>query len=106
MLGYVPGLIHAWYIIASHPEADYDYEPIDDAENQRVTYIVVQEGNGRRNYGTQGQGQGQRQQPKPQVPEHSRPAQGPSTGAGSGENGAPPSYSEVVKGDNKVQRQD
>ena len=33
MLGYLPGLIHAWYIIARHPERDYDYEVIADDTN-------------------------------------------------------------------------
>ncbi|CAK7211341.1 hypothetical protein SBRCBS47491_001091 [Sporothrix bragantina] len=43
VLGYIPGLIHAWYIIAKFPEPDYDYEVLDqDAErNGRVTYVVV-----------------------------------------------------------------
>jgi hypothetical protein len=112
MLGYLPGLLHAWYIISTHPERDYDYEPIDSEsgpQNGRVTYYFVRHEQGR----SQGQGQGQAQ-PKPQaprnygtqgprVPNETNPAAGPSTGAGSDEPGAPPSYSEVVKGDNKVQ---
>jgi uncharacterized membrane protein YqaE (UPF0057 family) len=109
MLGYLPGLIHAWYIISKYPECDHDYEPIDDAEanNSRVTYYYIRHEqpnarpqNENRTYGTQAGIGG------PSVPESSRPAaQGPSTGAGSAEGGAPPSYSEVVKGDNKVQSQ-
>lgn len=106
VLGYVPGLIHSWYIIASFPEQDHDYEPIQDPEGQRVTYVVVQ-GDGRRNYGTQGRGQGKHNTPR--VPQENRPAQsaeGPSSGAGGDESAAPPSYSDVVKGDNKVQSHD
>ena len=112
MLGYIPGLLHAWYIISLNPERDYDYEPVGDSENQnaRVTYYYIRHEEPNRQYGTQGTAQGQRQQaPKQQapiVPESSRPAPGPSVGAGSDEAGAPPSYSEVVKGDNKVQSQD
>jgi hypothetical protein len=120
MLGYLPGLLHAWYIISINPERDYDYEPIGDAENgnSRVTYYYIrhEQPNGQ----GQGQGQGQarnygtqQQQPKrgaPSASQSSRPAadapDGPSSGAGSGEVGAPPSYSEVVRGDNKIQSQD
>lgn len=110
VLGFIPGLLHAWYIIAKYPEEEFDYERVPDSENQRVTYYYVNHQPGpQRNYGTQG---GQRQPaPKPnnaapQVPEHSRPdPAGPSVGAGSNEQGAPPSYSDVVKGDNKVQSQ-
>merc|ERR1712093_955466 len=40
MLGFIPGLLHAWYIIAKHPEHDYDSVP-NDAESGRVTYIIV-----------------------------------------------------------------
>ncbi|KPI38442.1 Plasma membrane proteolipid 31 [Cyphellophora attinorum] len=110
LLGFIPGLLHAWYIIAKFPEEEHDYERVPDAENQRVTYYYINQQPGpRRDYGTQG---GQRQPaPKPnssapRVPQHSRPEPaGPSVGAGSDEAGAPPSYSDVVKGDNKVQNQ-
>lgn len=106
MLGYVPGLLHAWYIISLNPEQDYDYEPVGDAENQRVTYYYIRhEQPGGRNYGTQG---GHREQPTPTppVPGNSRPAQGSSSSAPVEQAGAPPSYSDVVRGDNKVQSQD
>ncbi|RMD45044.1 hypothetical protein DV735_g96, partial [Chaetothyriales sp. CBS 134920] len=39
MLGYFPGLLHAWYIIFTYPEYDYDYVPVAD-EEARVTYVV------------------------------------------------------------------
>lgn len=104
-LGFIPGLLHAWYIIAKYPEEEYDYERVPDSEN-RVTYYYVSHQPAQRNYGTQGGPQGQPKPSRaPQVPEHSRPAAGPSVGAGSEEAGAPPSYSDVVKGDNKVQSQ-
>lgn len=61
VLGYVPGLLHAWYIIAKYPEPDYyDYERVGDRERGngwatggRVTYVVVhndddEEGSARR----------------------------------------------------------
>jgi len=122
MLGYLPGLLHAWYIIARHPERDYDYETMPDAEGQRVTYYFVRQESSPRDYGTQ---QGHNR-PAPPPPKSQRPAQGanaggegsnrpapppptqpegPSVGAGGQDAGAPPSYSEVVKGDHKVQSQ-
>jgi len=141
MLGYLPGLLHAWYIIARNPERDWDYEPIPaDAEGQqRVTYYYIRHerlenepGPGQqrpppppppqRDYGsthpnpsTGPQQQAaanvkskpaQRAPPPPPPPPESRPTAGPSVGAGGDEPGAPPSYSDVVKGDNKVQTQD
>lgn len=114
MLGYLPGLIHAWYIIAKYPE--YDYEAIPDSEaaasgrsGQRVTYYYVShENRPQRNagYGTQPQGQGRTQGRAPVVPQNSRPAvAGPSSGAATGDDSAvpPPSYADAVKGDHKVQ---
>lgn len=128
MLGYVPGLLHAWYIIARNPEQDYDYEAIPDSEGggQRVTYYYIRHEPSRRDYGTQQQGQGHNR-PAPPPPKSQNqppsgnpnsaaqgssssapppPAEGPSVGAGGDEPGAPPSYSEVVRGDNKIQSQD
>ena len=106
MLGYVPGLLHAWYIIAKFPEHDYD--TLQDAETGRVTYVIVQNPNGSQR----------------RVPKNSAPAQGYGTtnapiaapvhqganGAwsnnaaeGSSNGAVPPSYADAVKGDNKVQ---
>jgi hypothetical protein len=118
MLGYIPGLLHAWYIIAKFPENDYDALP-GDAETGRVTYVIVQSPNG-----------GQQRVPKNSV----RPAaQGPSGGYGTtapmappvhqdqngtwsnsnaaeGSSGTapvvPPTYAEAVKGDHKIQTRD
>jgi len=119
-LGYLPGLIHAWYIIARNPEREYDYEPIDNERGERVTYYYVSHtGNGNRQYGTQGR-QPKPQQPKPQQPPGIRtapsatPPAGPSQGAnveagpsqGGDDGAAPPPYSDVVKGDHKLQTQD
>jgi uncharacterized membrane protein YqaE (UPF0057 family) len=43
LLGFIPGLLHAWYIIAKHPEPDYTYSriPENPEAGHRVTYIVV-----------------------------------------------------------------
>ncbi|EPS43324.1 hypothetical protein H072_2695 [Dactylellina haptotyla CBS 200.50] len=40
-LGYLPGLLHAWYIIAKYPDPySYNYEPIEGG-NQRVYYYTA-----------------------------------------------------------------
>lgn len=108
LLGYIPGLIHAWYIILKYPDIDYDdvaYEPIPggssqrrDLENGRVTYYYVSrqppQNPTQRGYGTVNQ------QPsaRPDAPSHPE-------GTG-GSSHAPPTYAEAVRGDNKVQTQD
>ncbi|KAJ4311284.1 hypothetical protein N0V84_010530 [Fusarium piperis] len=122
VLGYIPGLLHAWYIIAKFPEPPYEYEAVpNDREGGRVTYVYVQ--------CPQGHHQPQNQQPKPQpqpqnggnnlnygtqnasASSQSRPApqqQGVvDAGEGSSDNhGVPPSYAEVVAGDHKIQSRD
>lgn len=40
MLGYLPGLLHAWYIIAKFPEP-VNYYGAYDSENGRVRYVVI-----------------------------------------------------------------
>lgn len=120
VLGYIPGLIHAWYIIAKYPE-EYEAVAQDDYESGRVTYYYVS------------------RDPMPQpgpaaagAPDggraHRQLQRGPSYGAinatsqssaaaesghghGQGQGGqqaegsgkAPPSYAEAIKGNNKVQ---
>lgn len=105
LLGYIPGLIHAWYIIVQYPDPDYDdpaYAPIpgnagSDAENGRVTYYYVSHQPSQRSYGTNDQ--------QPRAP------QGPQVGAagssqGQSEARPPPTYAEAVQGDHKIQTQD
>jgi len=115
MLGYIPGLLHAWYIIAKFPDTDYEYaNAASHNERGERVYVFVHDGSGgraqrgqqppknaRMSYGTAGNnnassGSG----PAPQ-------ASGVTNGEGSSSNGpAPPSYAQVVAGDNKVQSQD
>ncbi|KAL2044441.1 hypothetical protein N7G274_003146 [Stereocaulon virgatum] len=113
VLGYIPGLIHAWYIISLYPEpSDYEYEtiPPDQGENGRVTYYYV---NHRPSGGALRQ-QGSPQGPHTYVsgPQQARgygtdgrnaPSQQQQAGEGSGEGGVPPSYEQAIKGDHKVQ---
>jgi uncharacterized membrane protein YqaE (UPF0057 family) len=109
VLGFIPGLLHAWYIIAKYPEPPYEYEtvPGQDQERGRVTYVYVQSppqqqpqpsaasgsnggsNGGPMNYGTQ--------------------SHGPSNageGSAGGQHKAPPSYAEVTAGDHKIQSRD
>lgn len=128
MLGFLPGLLHAWYIIAKNPDQDYDYENIPDAENARVTYVVVQgphggshrvpknarSGTAQPSYQNQGYGSTapmeaptiqQQQNGTWATAGEGAPAQ---TRGGEGSSGGavPPSYAEAVKGDHKVQMRD
>ncbi|KAI1386449.1 uncharacterized protein F4822DRAFT_410098 [Hypoxylon trugodes] len=103
VLGYIPGLIHSWYIISKFPEAyEYDPTPEDREGGGRVTYVFVQQpesqprpkpsnNSSQPNYGTNG---------------GASSVAGPANGEGSHGGPAPPTYAEAVKGDNKVQTQD
>ncbi|KAI1806231.1 hypothetical protein F4811DRAFT_512324 [Daldinia bambusicola] len=123
VLGYLPGLLHAWYIISKYPES-YEYDPVpQDSERgggRRVTYVFVQE--------PQPQA---RPQAQPKTASGSHPSYGAtntnttatnnhagasSSSAAGPSNGhdphdheghaAPPTYAEAVKGDHKIQTQD
>jgi len=127
MLGYIPGLIHAWYIIAKFPEPDYEYADATYNERGERVYVFVHDGHpgrghghGRQqqqpkptnnmSYGTAGAGSGSSSNAAPAAKlGSSAPApalqdgrEGSSDGAGA----PPPSYAQVVSGDNKVQSQD
>ncbi|RFU80141.1 sna2 integral mebrane [Trichoderma arundinaceum] len=115
ILGFIPGLLHAWYIIAKFPEPAYEYEAIpNDREGGRVTYVYVQtphgphcqspkpQDSGRMNYGTTSQ---QHSSPSPQPQQHGVVNSG--EGSSNPDNqGVPPSYAEVVAGDHKIQTRD
>jgi hypothetical protein len=125
VLGFLPGLFHAWYIIAATPSPTYDELAQNDPERGQVTYYYVssqpqprqQVGRGgapikpvgaapARSYGTvpnqQFPPQQSHVQPHPaqyQAPASSSAAAGPSDDAA-----PPPSYAQVVEGDHKVQK--
>jgi len=112
-LGYLPGLIHAWYIIAKFPEPGYDYEPLQQDAEGRV-YVIVHDGSGRSRRQQQ-----QQQQPKPNKkpgqPNSNMtygttgapaPQQNGGEGSSEGNHAPPPSYAQVVAGDHKVQTQE
>lgn len=103
LLGFIPGLLHAWYIISTTPDNyDYDYStvPVDAERGQaRVDYIIVQDNvsapfpspqlQPQHGYGTNG---------KPQ-----KLGKGSAAGQGASSGEVPPPYAEAVRGDHKVQ---
>ncbi|KAK5625017.1 hypothetical protein RRF57_000733 [Xylaria bambusicola] len=115
-LGYIPGLFHAWYIIAKFPDtAEYERVTQQDYEhghhNERVTYVIVPAPH------TQAQQQSHQQQAKHSQQQVSYgttssntagPAssnQNEASGSSGSNNNerAPPTYAEAVKGDHKIQ---
>ncbi|KAI9374152.1 hypothetical protein BJX61DRAFT_541084 [Aspergillus egyptiacus] len=118
-LGYVPGLLHSWYIILKNPEPDYDdplYEPVPnqggDVENGRVTYYYVShqaaQNPSQRGYGTLPPQQAPESQSQPQSrlpaskPQHEEHTAG-SSSQDHDNSRPPPTYAEAVKGDHKLQ---
>ncbi|KAH9887163.1 putative stress response RCI peptide [Xylariomycetidae sp. FL2044] len=111
VLGYLPGLIHAWYIIAKYPES-HDYEQLPQHENRSGNN---NNNNGRLEpiYGNHPSGQLRQQQPGPQRGMNyggttNGSGAAPQQGEGSRQQPPPPppTYAEAIKGDNKVQSQD
>jgi uncharacterized membrane protein YqaE (UPF0057 family) len=119
ILGYLPGLLHAWYVIAKYPEPPYEYESLP-RHDERVSYVYVQvpagqhqgqqgqqskpQPHGGMNYGTQGGSSSQNHSAsQPQQQGVTSNGEGSSDG---NNHGVPPSYAEVVAGDHKVQTRD
>ncbi|EHA46796.1 hypothetical protein MCOR27_002463 [Pyricularia oryzae] len=119
ILGYLPGLIHSWYIIARFPEEQYEYERGYNRDAERVTYVFVAANGENQN------SRGPARQPRPSANKsgagptygttnnatnnqasNSRPPQQTNAGEGGSDGAAPPSYAQVVAGDNKIQTQD
>ncbi|KAI1776927.1 hypothetical protein F4818DRAFT_363488 [Hypoxylon cercidicola] len=109
MLGFIPGLLHSWYIISKFPET-YEYEAVpQDGErgDGRVTYVFVQQ---------------PEREPRPQPklaggsPSHPNYGTNDDNNASSSSAGpahhnddegrAPPTYAEAVEGDHKIQTHD
>lgn len=109
VLGFLPGLFHAWYIIAISP--DPTYEQVNDEEQGNVTYYYVQ---GQPQYAPGGQRTRQQgygtvgnNRPDAQFPGQQNGFVGPSapTPAESSRpsTDVPPTYAQAVQGDHKVQ---
>ena len=113
MLGYLPGLLHAWYIIAKFPdpneEAAYNHLRQGDPErgDGAVTYYYVHHRPARPESGSQSQPQ--RSYGTVAPVDGGEAAAGPSTAApaapdaATSGDGVPPSYADAIKGDNKMQ---
>ena len=115
MLGVLPGLLHAWYIVLKYPDP-YEYEHLHNEEGH--SSARPQRVNGQQNYGTVGGNQpsggqfpGQQSgfvfpQPKNNAsaqPQNGVPGQELGEGSEGGPAGPPPTYADVIKGDHKVQ---
>lgn len=103
-LGYLPGLLHAWYIIASYPDASADYVavPADAEQGGIVTYYYVQQGPG----GSAPQGQYRsRGQPAYGTLSDAAPSAGQFPGQQSGSvNAFPGPNARKAKGERKTER--
>ena len=119
MLGFIPGLLHAWYIIAKHPDTETLYEPLPhDAESGTVTYVIVQTPNGSRRVPKNSLKNGQTASSAgygttaPMAPPVHQDANGTwNNNAAEGSSGGaaalpPPTYADAVNGDHKVQTRD
>lgn len=108
-LGFLPGLLHAWYIIAKYPETDYDSLPQDGGERGgTVTYYYVSERPSGERPRQQQRGYGTTENlPPPEsgvAKTGSHHSNAPVAGPGeSSAGGVPPSYDQAVRGDHKIQ---
>ncbi|KAK5165058.1 uncharacterized protein LTR77_009155 [Saxophila tyrrhenica] len=109
-LGVLPGLLHAWYIIATTPEPTYTQLP-QDAEQGHVTYYYVQAQPQYRRPSSAQQGKPQgygtvSNAPNAQFPAGQQGQQGfvqpQQQQAGPSDGEVPPTYQQAV-GDHKVQ---
>jgi len=111
-LGFLPGLLHAWYIISSYPETDYDSVPQadDGGERGNVTrdHANVTSGCWRTNR-NKGYGTTDRMHALPPHSAVVKDQQAAALRENAGESSAgvgaavPPSYDQAVRGDHKVQ---
>ncbi|KAF4123002.1 Uncharacterized membrane protein YqaE,-like protein of Blt101, UPF0057 family [Geosmithia morbida] len=108
VVGFFPGLIHAWYIIAKFPDPwDYDYESLAE-ENGRpqVIYIVQDQQPPRQQHQMHGNAA---PSPYGTVQSHDQSQTYAPTPAEAGSSsqpqheGVPPSYAQAVAGDHKTQ---
>jgi len=123
-LGFLPGLIHAWYIVSCNP--DPGYERVNDGETHVYYYVSADPRDGYGGIGPQPQRQFPGQQggtlnafrkpepksgkksqvPPPQATTARPPPSDSEPGEGSSSNPdvPPPTYQDAVQGDHKVQR--
>jgi uncharacterized membrane protein YqaE (UPF0057 family) len=120
-LGFLPGLLHAWYIILQNPEQYEHYQQVPDRERGGGTTYYVVSHEPQAGYGTvasqpaAGQFPGQQsggvgsfggQRGKNGSAKKGASVLAPQAGGEGGEGsseGPPPTYADVIKGDHKVQ---
>ncbi|CAK1358376.1 Plasma membrane proteolipid 3 [Cercospora beticola] len=119
-LAYLPGLLHAWYIISISPDPTYEQVAQQDAERGNVTYYYVQTTGqpqyaapqqGQQGYGTvnastpnaQFPQQQTKPQPRPAPADVQPPASTSQAGPSNGTDDAPPPSYQQATGDNKIQ---
>ena len=119
-LAYLPGLLHAWYIISISPDPTYEQVAQQDAERGTVTYYYVQTTGqpqyaapqqGQQSYGTvnasapnaQFPQQQTKPQPRPAPADVQPPASASQAGPSNGTDDAPPPSYQQATGDNKIQ---
>lgn len=121
ILGFLPGLFHAWYIIASYPESDYEEIPNNNndggesGQGRVVTYYYINRTDQDHHNPPHSQQQQQTDTgSKPAPPKgygattttthgmNSAPLPDQGSSAG-GDQGVPPTYEQAIKGDHKVQ---
>ncbi|KAI6819025.1 hypothetical protein KC367_g3603 [Hortaea werneckii] len=114
-LGFLPGLLHAWYIIFTYPDPTYEELAQHDAEqghggNGTVTYYYVQQQHGQPQYTAPARPQAGygtvNATPNAQFPAAQGQGFVPSAAqaGGSSEGEAPPPTYQQATGDHKVQR--
>ncbi|EGX88784.1 stress response RCI peptide [Cordyceps militaris CM01] len=109
LLGYVPGLLHAWYIIAKFPEPPYEYETLNHGGEGgcgRVTYVYVPSPHGQHQPRPQQQGGMNYGGTSGGAQQQQGVTAANDNGAGRSDGQVPPSYAAAVAGDHKVQSHD
>ncbi|KAL1845209.1 hypothetical protein VTK73DRAFT_867 [Phialemonium thermophilum] len=112
IVGFIPGLIHSWYIIAKYPDPGYDYEglPQEEGVAPGPIYVFVHSGSApapppqaNMNYGATNADAPSTQTSGAPAPGAAGPSSSQNAG---GDHAPPPSYAQVVAGDHKVQNHD
>ncbi|KAI1819487.1 hypothetical protein F4861DRAFT_543878 [Xylaria intraflava] len=121
MLGYIPGLLHAWYIIAQYPDA-WDYESVEQGDYEGgyshgrhqggVSYVVVAAPYQQPSPGFPARPQQLQPQQQPKQAQAMDYGTNAASSSRQDEHGssnnnnddrAPPTYDEAIQGDHKIQ---
>ncbi|KAF2428276.1 hypothetical protein EJ08DRAFT_325491 [Tothia fuscella] len=116
-LGFLPGLIHSWYIISAYPDPGYEAVPQDSEGRAHVVYYYGsvgpspnaqfhgQQAGTANAFSAQGAPKGAQKSKKSLKPTPSAAPANTGSGEGSSANPdmPPPTYADAVMADNKVQ---